>query len=449
MFLCTMLLTSAFGQASSEETRIGTYEISLIEYPQRIELVEYADGRFSGNLITEMTREQRGEGSKEIVDKALIEESLVKNLMFELRTNGIESIRSCDEHEECNKLQFLDGSVVVFKINTPYVKREYQFGEIYPMKDGNQEQDDLRFQAQKLISIIYDQIEPKQQFSEVFKRLPKGEYSYYQASGNAIVTILNNVDKEDIPVTESDAQNDCEHYWNRRFPDASVKAGYLSEIFSKNEIPENNRRFLNALKNEKQDDLAYKNILSPIFRLSETEIGILAFPEYKETDDGLVIVSPEKDFIEKFDTISTKPIVNYYTTDRIGTTQILELGAYKDDCLEYYEYSIDTSGISINDKVLFSSPFVIDLVFKNYPQVDSLLKADYIKECQDCPNSTRFQKTFAKVKGTDHLYFVYADTFPINKELDTPSRALILVNPDKEIIYLWYEELDLFGCSCL
>ena len=158
MFLCTMLLTSAFGQASSEETRIRTYDISLFEYPQRIELVEYADGRFSGNLITEMTREQRGEGSEEIVDKALIEESLVKNLMFELRNNGIETIRNCDKDEECNKLQFLDGGVVVFKINTPYVKREYQFGEIYPMKDGNQEQDDLRFQAQKLISIIYDQI---------------------------------------------------------------------------------------------------------------------------------------------------------------------------------------------------------------------------------------------------------------------------------------------------
>ncbi|GAB2775483.1 hypothetical protein GCM10010465_22460 [Actinomadura fibrosa] len=59
------------------------------------------------------------------------------------------------------------------------------------------------------------------------------------------------------------------------------------------------------------------------------------------------------------------------------------------------------------------------------------------------------RKTFARVKGTNNLFFAFADTFPINNELDTPSRALILVNEKDELIYLWYEEIDLFGCSCL
>jgi len=26
---------------------------------------------------------------------------------------------------------------------------------------------------------------------------------------------------------------------------------------------------------------------------------------------------------------------------------------------------------------------------------------------------------------------------------------LILINQENEIIYLWYDEIDLFGCSCL
>ena len=56
---------------------------------------------------------------------------------------------------------------------------------------------------------------------------------------------------------------------------------------------------------------------------------------------------------------------------------------------------------------------------------------------------------FGFLLPTVNLYFIYADTFPINNELDTPSRALILINRENEIIYLWYDEIDLFGCSCL
>lgn len=267
---------------------------------------------------------------------------------------------------------------------------------------------------------------------------------------------------------------DCEQYWNSRFPSDSLKAHYIDKILYENQVPENNRRFLNALKNEPPDNLAYENVLSPIFRLSEEEIGILAFPKYKSVDNRLIPISKEMDLIEKFDTIEgntiehfgkiryyptllnslfkgkPKPTVNYYTAKKSGSTQILELGVYVEECLEYFEYSIDTANISIKEKVLFSSPFVIDLVFENYPEVDLLLKADYKEECLDCPSSTKLQKSFAKIEGTENLYFVYADTFPINNELDTPSRALVLINEEtNEIIYLWYNEIDLFGCSCL
>ncbi|WP_053978626.1 hypothetical protein [Mangrovimonas xylaniphaga] len=283
-------------------------------------------------------------------------------------------------------------------------------------------------------------------------------------------------EKSSVEIKENKSEpelSDCDRYWMNRFPNDSIKVKYIDDIISKNQLTENNLEFLNALKNQKQEKLAFENVLAPIFRLSITEIGILTFPKYKQIGNKLIPISKEMDLIDKFDTIKentmdyfgkikfypmlldslfknkSKPSINYYTTNKIGSTKIMELGAYIDECLEYYEYSIDTISISKNDKVLFSSKYKIDLVFENNEKIDSLLKSDYKKECLDCPNSTELQKTFARIKGTDNLYFIYADTFPINNELDTPSRALIFINPENEIIYLWYDEIDLFGCSCL
>ena len=267
--------------------------------------------------------------------------------------------------------------------------------------------------------------------------------------------------------------SDCDKYWMNRFPKDSIKIKYINDIISKSQLTENNLEFFKALKNQNKEKLAYENVLSPIFRLSNTEIGLLTFPKYEQVENRLIPISKEMDLIKKFDTIThntmehfgkikfypmlldsvfkskNKPSIYYYTTDKMGSSKIMELGAYVDECLEYYEYSIDTTNTSIDDKVLFSSPYKIDLTFESNNKIDSLIKSDYKKECLDCPNSTELQKTFAKIKGTDNLYFIYADTFPINNELDTPSRALILINRENEIIYLWYDEIDLFGCSCL
>lgn len=277
---------------------------------------------------------------------------------------------------------------------------------------------------------------------------------------------------KEYKIENKEQQTDCDKYWERRFPDDSLKTKYINEIISNNSLTENNINFLNALKPENEDKLAFKKVLSPIFRLSNSEIGILSFPKYKQVGNRFVQFSKEMDLIEKYgrkeydmdnfgkikfypmilDSVyeqKSKPIINYYAVNKIGSTQIKDLGEYYSECLEYYEYSIETTNISINDKLLFSSPFEIDLIFENNHKVDSLLENDYKKECYDCPNSTKLQKTFARLKGTNNLYFVYADTFPINNELDTPSRALILINKENEIVYLWYDEIDLFGCSCL
>jgi hypothetical protein len=176
-------------------------------------------------------------------------------------------------------------------------------------------------------------------------------------------------EKSTIEIKSEPELSDCDKYWMNRFPKDSIKVNYINEIISKTELSENNLKFLNGLKNGKQENLAFESVLSPIFRLSNTEIGIFTFPKYKHVGNKFIPISKEMDLIEKFDTITentmehfgkiklypilldsvfknkVKPSINYYTTNKIGSIKIMELGAYADECLEYYEYSIDTTSI--------------------------------------------------------------------------------------------------------
>ncbi len=286
--------------------------------------------------------------------------------------------------------------------------------------------------------------------------------------------IQETISREREPNTEFEL-SDCDKYLMNWFPNDSTKVKYINDIISKNKLTKNNLEFLNALKNQKQEQeqFAFKDVLSPIFRFSDTEIGLFTFPKYKQIEYKLIPISKEMKLIDKFNSTmenrmknygkikyypmlldsifegSSKPVIYYYTTNKIGLTKIMELGCYFDDCLGYYEYSIDTTTITKNDKVLFGSPYKIDLVFENNKKIDSLIKVSSKKECYECPNSLGLQRTFARIKGSKNLYFTYADTFPFNNELDTPLRALIFINSENEIIYLWYADIDLFGCSCL
>lgn len=188
----------------SQENKKRIYEISVINQPQSIELIEYENGKYYGNVITEITKGKWRTGwlnrtwknlwkikSKDIIDKNPINEEGVKKLMKELKENGIETIKKCSEDEDCNNQMYLDGGTVGFKIITSKIERDYEFGEIYPLDEKNKEKIKLRFEAQNLLTILYKNIDLRQRFFDLFKRLPKGCYNWYQANGNMIVTIKN------------------------------------------------------------------------------------------------------------------------------------------------------------------------------------------------------------------------------------------------------------------
>ncbi len=196
-----------FGQVNKKRV----YEISVFNEPQTIELIEYDNGKYSGNVITKISKGKRGAGwidrtwkniwnikDKEIVDKNSIDQTVVKELMAELKDNGIETIKKCSDDNECNKHMFLDGGTVGFNIKTSEIEREYWFEEIYPLNEKNKEKIYLRFKAQILITILYKHIDLKQRFSDLFKRLPRGYYYWYLSSGNSIVMIKNRKRKKNM-----------------------------------------------------------------------------------------------------------------------------------------------------------------------------------------------------------------------------------------------------------
>lgn len=203
--ICILFLfLTSISLSFSQENEKRVYEISVINKPQTIELVEYENGQYSGNVITEITKGKWRTGwlnrtwrkiwnikDKEIVDKNPIDQTVVKELMTELKENGIETIKKCSDDEDCKKHMFLDSGTVRFKIKTSKTEREYGFEEIYPLKENNKEKIDLRFKAQNLITILYKHVDLKQRFSDLFKRLPRGYYNWYQASGHSIVEIKN------------------------------------------------------------------------------------------------------------------------------------------------------------------------------------------------------------------------------------------------------------------
>ncbi|GAB3825073.1 hypothetical protein GCM10028895_34260 [Pontibacter rugosus] len=278
-------------------------------------------------------------------------------------------------------------------------------------------------------------------------------------------------------------QQECNAYFEEWKKLNAAKADYFKTVFLQKALAnpglsEQNRAFLLALEiylNQSPAELRATPVkdqpLFPIFKVNENELGIFAFPAYDSSSESFLDISIENKILSSsrltatIDSSSIDKVVFHpqladslfkntnqsviaYTTGRKVNTKVVNFGSYAGECLEYYNYLLDSKPFKASDKVLFGSRYSLRLSYKNYPEVDARLKLQFVEKCYDCPSSIGQQKTFATLEGVQGLYFVYADTFPLNNKLDTPSRALVMEMEDK-LVYLWYQEVDLFGCSCL
>lgn len=291
------------------------------------------------------------------------------------------------------------------------------------------------------------------------------------------------VEQENGKQNQEQLAKECEAYFAEWEKLNAGKAAYfehniLSKALASPELPEQNREFLLLLKSylhqsleERSKILVPEQLLFPIFKLNEGELGIFSFPEHDMTNQTLKDISAESSLLNsRYDSTvadlhteptlifhqqiadslfrnSAKPVYTF-TTQKPVETQVQNFGSYTGECLEFYHYQLDAKPYNNSDQVLLGSKFNLNLDYRNFPEIDLLMRNQIKPHCADCPSSEEFTKTFAAVKGVDDLYFVYADTFPLNNKLLTPSRGLVMKVGDK-MVFLWHKEVDLFGCSCL
>ncbi|SIT84840.1 hypothetical protein [Pontibacter indicus] len=272
----------------------------------------------------------------------------------------------------------------------------------------------------------------------------------------------------------------CEAYYAGLHVHDSVRIAYLDKVLAdrKSKLTENNRRFLTQLKQDfttstpKQPRLTIEQALFPVFRIPDQPLGIIGqrIPDMDKPEE-FTDLSAEAALLQKWvgpdwannngtrlvhypellESVypAGKPQVYLYTTKTTRKSRIKELGFYQSECSDYFHYTFDAQSLQEGDELLFASRLPLDLTYENNPAFDSWYKSNLLPECADCPSSHDQAKTVAKLTGTENLYFMYADAFPDNQELHTPLRALVAQGDDGKWLYLWYSDIDNFGCSCL
>jgi len=141
--------------------------------------------------------------------------------------------------------------------------------------------------------------------------------------------------------------------------------------------------------------------------------------------------------------------IDIYGISSYTNGAVNNVGFMSGDCLRFIDYRFDEREIVNNLNPVFASSEEFIVEYENSPKIDSLHKKVFEKTCYDCTYKYEQRTSFAKFEGIDNLYFCYADSFPVNKFYDYPSRSLTMIVGDTTIVDLWFENIDLFGCSCL
>ncbi|UUF16885.1 MULTISPECIES: hypothetical protein [Flavobacterium] len=164
------------------------YKISVCGRPQTITFIEYKNGIVEGFLETTLSRKLFIK-EKEIVKKKSFDTALVKKIMTDLKNAGIETLKKCDDDEDCASIGFLDSAHLYFTIQIDTVSKEFGFDAIYPASqtNGKLEKIELRRKAQFLVTIIDKEINLEKQFSDLIDSLQSGTYCYF--SRNSIICI--------------------------------------------------------------------------------------------------------------------------------------------------------------------------------------------------------------------------------------------------------------------
>lgn len=133
-----------------------------------------------------------------------------------------------------------------------------------------------------------------------------------------------------------------------------------------------------------------------------------------------------------------------YSLEKKGIISDVRVGYLTNGCAdEYMTYFVEGD----SNKPLIASTLNLELVYKNYPDIDRWVSNYYPDVCADCPSGISDLKTFAKLEGYDNIFFLATRKKDLD-DTDTYLRAVFYVDSEN-MIPLWTSEYDAYGCSCL
>jgi hypothetical protein len=273
------------------------------------------------------------------------------------------------------------------------------------------------------------------------------------------------------PSTE-DPKINCDSIWKAQAKIYAQKNDIILELIGKSEavMPEENVKLLNALLEKNDAVLQFKQPLSAVFKGLEAEPFIISNSMWKKVDNGYIDYYPESYLLKQVDTLQSEPFVlesrTYFknilkelpeedrgikviglkeTSDALVTT----LGMQHSECEPYAFYNFEYLNDDGLSTPLVASPYQLEIEYGNWPEIDALIEQNPVYKCSDCPHSYDKAKTFARLKGTTDVFFTFHGPEKEAEDSYTPNRSLLYVTTNREIIPLWADAIDLFGCSCL
>lgn len=252
----------------------------------------------------------------------------------------------------------------------------------------------------------------------------------------------------------------------------SKKNSIIDNIINQNKssLSKENLNLLVSLKEKNDSILKFKQPLSAIFKGLAPEPFIISNVQWKKKGEGFVNYFPENYLLKKVDTNegnnfidnSRKYFKNILKEINQKEREVFVLGFSKtskaivsvfgkqnSECEPYVFYNLDFNNKNLVTTPLVVSQYDISVEFGNWSNIDLLIKNGPFSKCSDCVNSYTKSKTFARLKGTKNVYFSFNGPTKKLEDSYTPDRSLIYITENKEIIYLWSDAIDLFGCSCL
>jgi hypothetical protein len=225
-----------------------------------------------------------------------------------------------------------------------------------------------------------------------------------------------------------------------------------------------NRSFVNSLIHEEKADSvlpSYAKNIASVFEPFNNSYGVYGLDPNRYGDkilfnqSSLPHILKEKMYVKNIiqDTLPTnqREPIKIYAYSPNGRTEVRtkKIGYKQEMCGDsYYFYELDSSS-KREERYLITSTYKLNLEYKNYPTVDSLIAKQNVSICSDCPSGWSKQKTYAKLNGYENLYLTAtSNKAGVYDDTDTYLRAVYYVG-ENQIFAIWSEEYDAFGCGCV